>query len=87
MHRPQLGSLAEGRPADLIIIDLDRPHVQPCYDPLAALVYPSRADDVRYTLVDGRILLDNGEVVGLDEEEVRAKFTRAALALRDRSMV
>ena len=42
---------------------------------------------MRYTLVDGRILLDNGEVVGLDEEEVRAKFRTAALALRDRSMV
>ena len=55
--------------------------------PLAALVYATRADDVRYTLVDGRILLDNGEVVGLDEEEVRAKFRTAALALRDRSMV
>jgi 5-methylthioadenosine/S-adenosylhomocysteine deaminase len=87
MHRPEVGRLAVGQPADLIVVDLDRPHVQPCYDPLAALVYATRADDVRYTLVDGRILLDNGEVVGLDEEDVRAKFRTAALALRDRSLV
>ncbi|HXY44713.1 MAG TPA: amidohydrolase [Acidimicrobiales bacterium] len=86
MQRPDLGRLAPGRPADVIVVDLSRAHVQPVYDVRAALVYSSRADDVRYTIAGGKVLLDDGAVVGVDEGEALARFRRLALALRDRSL-
>lgn len=86
MHRPELGRLAPGHPADVIVVALDRPHVQPVYDVGAALVYSCRADDVRYTIAGGRVLFEDGVVAGVDEEEAVTTFRRLALALRDRSL-
>jgi 5-methylthioadenosine/S-adenosylhomocysteine deaminase len=86
MHRPELGRIEVGAPADLIVVDLDRPHVAPVYDVEAALVYGSRADDVTHTIVGGRLVLDAGAVVDVDEERVVAMFREKALALRDRSL-
>jgi 5-methylthioadenosine/S-adenosylhomocysteine deaminase len=85
MHRPELGAIRRGAPADLVVVDLDRPHVAPVYDVEAALVYSSRADDVTHTIVGGTLVVDAGEVVGVDEQEVVAKFRESALRLRDRS--
>ncbi|MGY1838206.1 MULTISPECIES: amidohydrolase family protein [unclassified Modestobacter] len=86
MHRPEVGRLAVGAPADLIVVDLDRPHTAPVYDAAAALVYSSRAGDVTHTVVGGRVLVDGGEVVGLDEARIVATFRERAYALRDRSL-
>lgn len=86
MHRPELGRLAPGAPADMTIVDLDRPHTLPAYNPVSTLVYSSRADDVRYTIVAGQVVLDDGAVVGVDEAEVRSRFRERALALRARSL-
>ena len=86
MHRPELGTVTPGAPADLAIVDLSGAHVAPLYDIEAALVYGSRADDVTHTIVGGRIVLDNREVVGVDEEQIVARFSEHASALRDRSL-
>ncbi|MEO1059852.1 MAG: amidohydrolase [Actinomycetota bacterium] len=86
MHRPELGGLAAGAPADLTVVDLGGPHVAPVYDVEAALVYGTRADDVTHTIVGGEPVLDGGEVVGVDEERIVARFREHALALRDRSL-
>jgi len=85
MHRPELGQLAAGQPADIIVIDLDVAHALPVYDVESTLVYATRADDVRYTIVGGQILLDDKTIPGVDEPEVRARFRASAHALRDRS--
>ncbi len=86
MHRPELGTLAVGAPADITIVSLAGAHVAPVFDVEAALVYGSRADDVTHTIVGGKLIVDAGEVVGVDEERVIAMFTERALALRDRSI-
>lgn len=85
MHRPELGQLAAGHPADVVVVDFDVAHALPAYDAESTLVYSSRADDVRYTIVDGRVVLDDKQVVGVDEAQARAKFKEHALALRERS--
>ncbi|MEP4649553.1 MAG: amidohydrolase, partial [Ilumatobacter sp.] len=79
-------TIAQGAPADIAIVDVSGAHVAPNYDVEATLVYGSRAGDVTHTIVDGRLVVDAGEVVGIDEERVVAEFTRHALALRDRSI-
>lgn len=86
MHRPELGTIAEGAPADIVIVDVSGSHVAPGYDLEATIVYGSRASDVTHTIVNGELIVDAGEVVGIDEERVVAEFTRHALALRDRSI-
>jgi 5-methylthioadenosine/S-adenosylhomocysteine deaminase len=85
MGRPDLGRIAPGAPADLIIVDLDVPHALPAYSADSTLVYSSRADDVRYTIVGGDVLLDDRTVAGIDEDEIRYRFRQHALALRARS--
>ncbi len=85
MHRPELGTVAVGAPADLVVIDLDRAHTAPMYDVEAALVYQSRADDVTHTIVGGNVVFD-GEVTDVDEDRIVAKFREHAHALRERSL-
>lgn len=86
MNRPESGVLAPGRKADVIIVDLDRLHCLPVYDEAAALVYSARADDVATTIVDGRIVMEERELVGIDEVEIRLRFRERAHALRARSL-
>lgn len=84
MHRPELGRLVPDAPADLIVVDLSGAHALPAYDVTSTLVYASRADDVRYTIVGGEVLLDDRSVVAVDEAEVLENFRRVAYRLRER---
>jgi 5-methylthioadenosine/S-adenosylhomocysteine deaminase len=68
--------------ADVIVVDLDTTHAAPVYDAAAALVYSTRADDVRTTIADGRILMEDRVVAGVDEVEIRREFRRRAHALK-----
>ncbi|MGW7275191.1 amidohydrolase [Streptomyces sp. NPDC054864] len=72
----QLGSLEPGKRADLIVLDLDRPHLTPRHDPWSMLAYAAASSDVRDTVVDGRVLMRDRTLVTVDER-------RALRALRD----
>ena len=56
--RAEIGSLEPGKRADLIVVDRDRPHLAPGPDPYSTLVYAARGSDVRTTIVDGELLVD-----------------------------
>ena len=71
-----LGTLAVGQEADIVLIDLDRVHTLPNYDPLSGLVYAAHAYDVTDVLVAGRVLLRKGELVTIDEERVKREVKR-----------
>ena len=86
MHRPETGTLAEGKAADMIIVDIHRPHTSPVYDVESALVYSSRADDVLTTIVDGQILMEDRKVVGIDENAVINELRERALILKAKSI-
>lgn len=53
---PSAGVLAPGRAADVVLVDLDRPHLQPVHDVVWTLVYAACALDVRTTIVGGEVL-------------------------------
>ncbi|MER5541844.1 amidohydrolase [Streptomyces sp. NPDC002589] len=80
-----VGSLAPGRRADLILVDLTGPHTQPVHDLAAALVHSARASDVRTTVVDGRILMRDRELLTLDLPAVVSELGARLPALTDRS--
>lgn len=62
-----LGSLEEGKQADIAIVDLDQPHLTPAPDPVHTLVYGARGADVETVLCAGDIVMENRELLTVDE--------------------
>lgn len=60
------GTLTPGKEADLVVVDLDQPHLTPRYDPYSHLVYAARAADVRHVMAAGRWLLYDRQFTTLD---------------------
>ncbi len=79
--RTDTGTLTVGSRADVIAVDMDRPHLTPNIDPLSNLVYAAQAADVVMTMADGRILYENGEYLTLDEERILFEARQAARRL------
>lgn len=75
--RDNTGSLEVGKKADIIAFDLDKPHLIPNFDPLALMTYAIQGSDVCMTMVDGKILYENGEYLTLDEEKIRYEVKAA----------
>ncbi|MDJ0924925.1 MAG: amidohydrolase family protein [Acidimicrobiia bacterium] len=72
------GSLAAGRQADVIVVDVDKVRHTPWNRPVASVVHCGRAADVEMSIVGGKIIVENGKSTVVDEDEVRAKATEAA---------
>ncbi|WP_028308587.1 5'-deoxyadenosine deaminase [Desulfitibacter alkalitolerans] len=70
-----IGSIEVGKKADLVLISLDEPHVNPVdgVDPYSLLVYSVRSSDVCLTMVDGKILMENRELKTIDKDAVVKK--------------
>lgn len=71
----RIGSLEPGKQADVVVVDAVRPHLAPRHDPVALLVYSAQGADVSMVLVDGRVLLEDGELTTIDEEKLLAQAT------------
>ncbi len=70
-NRPDTGCLEVGKKADIIALDFNnKPHLYPCFDPMALIVYSAQATDVCMTMVDGNILYEDGKYLTLDPETV-----------------
>jgi 5-methylthioadenosine/S-adenosylhomocysteine deaminase len=80
----QVGSLEVGKKADVILVDLSKPHLKPLHDVYANLVYSARGSDVDTVIVDGKILMENRQVKTLDEQTVMKKAEKAAFGLVSR---
>ncbi len=66
----ETGSIRVGKKADIIIIDMDRPHFYPRFDVVLSLVYAAQASDVCTVICDGRLLMRDRKLLTLDEKEV-----------------
>ncbi|HSO79850.1 MAG TPA: amidohydrolase family protein, partial [Chromatiaceae bacterium] len=78
----ETGSLAVGKSADLVAIDLGQANTQPIHNPLSQLVYAANRSQVRHVWVAGRQLLRDGQPTTLDAREIldEARAWRARLA-------
>lgn len=66
--------IAEGKQADVIVIDLNRPNMQPLNNIAKNVVYSGSKENVRLTMIAGKILYENGEFfVGEDAERIYSK--------------
>jgi len=66
------GTIEPGKRADLILIDVHAPHIQPMNHLFSQLVHCAKSTDVATTIVDGSVLMKNRELVFLDEERIVA---------------
>ena len=79
------GRIEPGALADLAVVDLRKPHLTPHHDLVSHLAYAVRGSDVRHTVVDGEVVVRNGEILTLDEAAIRREAERHAEALIERA--
>ncbi len=74
-----LGSLEVGKKADIVLIDLNKPHNAPGIqrDPISRLVYSANATDVRTTIIDGKIVMKDRQLMTIDLDETLTAADRA----------
>ena len=76
------GSLETGKRADLIILDLNKPHLAPLYNEYSQLVYAAGGSDADTVMVSGRLLMKNRRLLTINEGEVIAKVREIAGNIR-----
>lgn len=72
------GEIKEGMAADIIIIDMEKPRYYPKYNAKAALVYSGNSSDVETVIIDGRIVMEKGEILTMDEERIKYEVQHLA---------
>jgi 5-methylthioadenosine/S-adenosylhomocysteine deaminase len=66
----ELGSIEVGKKADLVIVNMKKPHTFPVYRVTSSLVYTARESNVETVIVDGKIVMENRRMINIDEEAV-----------------
>ncbi len=70
MGLDNVGEIKAGMKADLAVLDLDRPNIQPLNNPVAALAYSANGSEVETVMVGGRILMENRQYTTIDRDKV-----------------
>ncbi len=77
----EVGSLEVGKKADVVVVRIDGPHVEPGGDVMSRLVYACTSRDVEHVLVDGIPVVRHGEHTKLDRDRVLGRARKQARAL------
>jgi len=77
----QIGSIEVGKKADLVVVDLDSVFTAPVHRIPSALVFCATPAHVRHVMVDGRLLIEDGDVTVVDEPAIRSEARKAAQAV------
>lgn len=77
LGRPDLGRLAKGARADIVLVDITRPHAVPMRDPLAFLVFSATGADVDTVIVDGRTVVRDRRLLTTDLDDALGRLSRA----------
>ncbi|UCD89626.1 MAG: amidohydrolase [Desulfobacterales bacterium] len=72
----KIGSLEIGKSADLIIIDTEKPHLIPMYNPISHIVYSMKGSDVRDVIVAGKILMRDRTLMTIDLEDILERMVK-----------
>jgi len=77
----QTGTISPGKKADMIILDMKKPHLYPGYNLISSLAYSAQASDVTTVIVNGKVLMESGELKTIDLEKVMHQAESCAEAL------
>ncbi len=72
----EIGTLEKGKKADIIVVDINSPHLCPIYDPISAIVYSADGADVKDVIVNGKLLMKDRKLTALDSAEIMEKVRR-----------
>ncbi len=75
----ECGMLKEGMDADIVLVDFTAPHLMPCHNVPATLVFSAKGGDVAMTMVRGKVLYENGRFPTIDLKEVVEELTGYAI--------
>ena len=78
----RIGTLEEGKKADLIIVDTHRPHLTPMYNPYSHLVYAARGSDVTHSIINGTLVMEDRRLLTLDLRDVMRRAEEKAMLVR-----
>jgi len=76
LNWPDIGTVEQGKLADIILIDIDGLHFYPLSDIKTHLVYSGGGRDVSTVIIDGQVVMDNGVLSTIDEEEVKHRVQK-----------
>ena len=83
----QIGSIESGKKADLVIVNMHKPHLTPPFNPVSHLVYAAEGSDVETTIIDGKIIMENRVVKSLNEEKIIHDASEHAAKLLQRAEI
>lgn len=73
LHEDILGTVEVGKKADLILLDIDKPHLNPSQNLINSIVEAGNGHDVTDSIINGKIVMKNRQVLTLDEEKIMAE--------------
>jgi len=76
------GSIKSGMKADIILIDLNKPHLTPMYNPYSHLVYAVNGSDVDTVIINGKIIMKNRQLLTINEAAVIEKVKEIARSIK-----
>ena len=76
------GSLEVGKKADIIILGLNKPHLTPLYNEYSHLVYAANGSDVDTVIINGKVVMENRQLLTINETEVMQKVREIAVNIK-----
>ena len=81
----EIGTIEVGKKADLILIDLDQPHLVPTHNIINTVVECATGKDVTDSIIDGKVVMKNREIKTLDEEKIMYECRQRIGAISSRA--
>lgn len=80
------GSIEPGKKADIIVIDTNKPHLVPMYNPYSHLVYSVNGNDVAATVIDGKVVMEDGKLFTMDVGKVMDDVKSIAITIKENDL-
>jgi cytosine/adenosine deaminase-related metal-dependent hydrolase len=84
LKRPDLGKIAQGAKADIVMMNLNTFNMCPVVDPISHLIHVSTNSDVDTVIVEGKTVVEKGKVIDFDEAKIFRKIQRSMDRIRER---
>ncbi len=83
----EIGSIEKGKRADVIIIDMQKPHLTPLYNPYSQIVYAVDGADVETVIIEGRIVMRDHKILTVDEDKIIQDAQALAMKIKEESEI
>ena len=84
MNYKDVGVLKNGNFADIIIINMNKPHLKPIYDFYSHLVYATKSSDVETVIINGKIIVKERKILTTDMQDLLNKVQKTKDQILDR---